>query len=420
MSKPVGGFKYILAIIAILFLILEVKVKSDNSTPFTIEIDNSDGVVSVNGISVTLESSQQWWSDNTHGLSGHAESAVGAEFDGVITNNLDYPIQDWTLTVVMPAEAIIDSSWNGDFENDKDEIIVVPDQYINEIPEKSHKTFGFVIYTTRPVELNHFIITGTVHKTIEDFMLFWILVITMFVCAIVQVVYLIMSIRIRNLEREQRKNEQIISQTMSTFAEFIDAKDPYTRGHSARVSFYSGEIARRMKMSEDEVKKLEYIALMHDCGKIGIPDNILKKPDKLEPEERKIIESHTTIGGHMLEKYTAIEGIRDGAMYHHERYDGKGYPEGRKGEEIPLYARIIGIADAFDAMNSDRCYRKHLSKEVILKELEENKGKQFDPDLAEYMIEMIKDGSIIVLGEGENEGEDKRSEKTGRLLQQGG
>jgi putative nucleotidyltransferase with HDIG domain len=257
------------------------------------------------------------------------------------------------------------------------------------------------------VELNHFIITGTVHKTIEDFMLFWILVITMFVCAIVQVVYLIMSIRIRNLEREQRKNEQIISQTMSTFAEFIDAKDPYTRGHSARVSFYSGEIARRMKMSEDEVKKLEYIALMHDCGKIGIPDNILKKPDKLEPEERKIIESHTTIGGHMLEKYTAIEGIRDGAMYHHERYDGTGYPEGRKGEEIPLYARIIGIADAFDAMNSDRCYRKHLSKEVILKELEENKGKQFDPDLAEYMIEMIKDGSINVLGEGENEGEDK-------------
>jgi hypothetical protein len=401
------GFVYILAIIAILFLVLEVKVACDNSTPFTIEIDNSDGTVSVNGVSVTMECSQEWWSDEAHGLSGHAESSVGAEFDGVVTNDLNFPIDNWTVTVVLPAEAIIDSSWNGTYENNNGQIIVTPDENVREIPGKSKKTFGFVIYTTRPVELNQFIITGTVHKSIEDFMLFWILVVVMFVCVIIQVVYVVMSIRIRRLEREQQQNEAIISQTMNTFAEFIDAKDPYTRGHSARVSFYSKEIAGRMKMSEEEIKKLGYIALMHDCGKMGIPDKVLKKTSRLDPEERKIIESHTTIGGRMLEKFTAIDGIRDGAMYHHERYDGKGYPEGRKGEEIPLYARIIGIADAFDAMNSDRCYRKHLSREVILRELEENKGIQFDPDLAEYMIEMIKDGSINVLGEGKNEGEDK-------------
>jgi hypothetical protein len=354
-----------------------------------------------------MECSQDWWSDNTHGLSGHAESAVGAEFDGVVTNDLDFPIVDWTVTVVLPAEAIIDSSWNGTYDNNKEQIVVVPDENVREIPAKSQKTFGFVIYTTRPVELKHFIITGTVHKRIEDFLLFWILIVVLFVCTIIQIVYFFMSIRIYRLERKQQQNEEIISQTMTTFAEFIDAKDPYTRGHSARVSYYSKEIARRMKMSKEEIKQLGYIALMHDCGKIGIPDKVLKKAEQLDPEERKIIESHPTIGGHMLEKFTAIDGIRDGAMYHHERYDGKGYPEGRKGEEIPLYARIIGIADAFDAMNSDRCYRKHLSKEVILKELEENKGKQFDPDLAEYMIEMIKDGSINVLGEGKNEGEDK-------------
>jgi hypothetical protein len=386
---------------------LEVKVRIENSALFTIEIDNSDGVVSVDGVSVTMECSQDWWSDNTHGLSGHAESAVGAEFDGVVTNDLDFPIVDWTVTVVLPAEAIIDSSWNGTYDNNKEQIVVVPDENVREIPAKSQKTFGFVIYTTRPVELKHFIITGTVHKRIEDFLLFWILIVVLFVCTIIQIVYFFMSIRIYRLERKQQQNEEIISQTMTTFAEFIDAKDPYTRGHSARVSYYSKEIARRMKMSKEEIKQLGYIALMHDCGKIGIPDKVLKKAEQLDPEERKIIESHPTIGGHMLEKFTAIDGIRDGAMYHHERYDGKGYPEGRKGEEIPLYARIIGIADAFDAMNSDRCYRKHLSKEVILKELEENKGKQFDPDLAEYMIEMIKDGSINVLGEGKNEGEDK-------------
>jgi HD-GYP domain-containing protein (c-di-GMP phosphodiesterase class II) len=236
-------------------------------------------------------------------------------------------------------------------------------------------------------------------------MLFWLLCVALGIWVVVLIVYFAMLIRIHRLEWVQRQNEEIISQTMTTFAEFIDAKDPYTRGHSVRVSYYCQEIAKRMKMREDDVKKLGYIALMHDCGKIGIPDSVLNKPGRLNPEERKVIESHTVLGGQILEKFTAIDGIREGALYHHERYDGKGYPEGRVGRDIPLYARIIGIADSFDAMNSDRCYRRHLPKDVILRELEENAGKQFDPDLVMYMIEMINDGSIHVMDEEEHESE---------------
>jgi hypothetical protein len=404
-SRSIEIFASTLAIIAILFLILVLKVQSDNKTTFSVEIDNSDGVVSVDGISVSMSCSQSWVSDDGHGLAVDSEDYIGAEFDGIIRNERNCPIESWSLTIELPEETVIDSSWNGDYENTGTEIVVTPDENVTNVPAEEEKTFGFVIYTVGEVELNHFYISGNVHKNIRDYMLFWLLCIAFGVWVVVVIVYCLMLIRIHRLERLQKQNDEIISQTMTTFAEFIDAKDSYTRGHSVRVAQYSQEIARRMKMGEDEIKKLGYIALMHDCGKIGIPDSVLNKPGKLTPEERRIIESHTVLGGQILEKFTAIDGIRDGALYHHERYDGKGYPEGRVGRDIPLYARIIGIADSFDAMNSNRCYRKHLPKDVILRELEENAGKQFDPDIVLYMITMIKEGSIHIMDEDEHESE---------------
>lgn len=179
-----------------------------------------------------------------------------------------------------------------------------------------------------------------------------------------------------------------------TFAHLVDAKDQYTQEHSIRVALYSEEIARRMGKSEEEVTLIKYIALVHDCGKIGVPDAVLNKKGALNGGEKEIVNSHTVLGGNVLHHFTAIEGIREGALYHHERYDGTGYPKGLAGEEIPLCARIICIADAYDAMSSDRCYRKHLSKEKILEELTSNSGKQFDPDLVRYMIDMIEDGFV--------------------------
>ena len=149
-----------------------------------------------------------------------------------------------------------------------------------------------------------------------------------------------------------------------------------------------------MGLSDEEVKMLGYLGLMHDCGKIAIPDDVLNKRGGLTDEERKLIEEHTTRGGQMLENFTSLPGIRDGALYHHERYDGKGYPQGLVGKEIPLYARIICVADAFDAMNSDRVYRNRLPKAKILFELRSNAGTQFDPEIVEYMIAMYQEGKI--------------------------
>ena len=142
----------------------------------------------------------------------------------------------------------------------------------------------------------------------------------------------------------------------------------------------------------------EYMALLHDCGKIGVPDSILGKPGKLTNEEFEIIKSHAVRGGEILSSFKSLEDADEGALYHHERYDGKGYPEGRAGEDIPLIARMICVADSFDAMNTNRVYRKMLTKERILSELENNKGLQFDPKMADIMLGLLKSGRIVMEG----------------------
>lgn len=147
-------------------------------------------------------------------------------------------------------------------------------------------------------------------------------------------------------------------------------------------------------MSEYECTHIYYITLMHDCGKVWIPDSILKKPGKLTDEEYNIMKQHPSNGAEMLDNFTSIKDIRDGALYHHERYDGKGYPTGKSGTDIPLIGRMICVADAFDAMNSDRCYRAKMSKEIILEELKKNSGKQFDPDIVKFLLELIEEGQI--------------------------
>lgn len=138
------------------------------------------------------------------------------------------------------------------------------------------------------------------------------------------------------------------------------------------------------------------IALMHDCGKIYIPDGILTKPGRLTDDEYEIMKKHTVYGSEILRDFTAIEDIGTGALSHHERYDGKGYPNGLAGEEIPMIARIICVSDAFDAMNSSRCYRSNLSAKVIISELKNNRGKQFDPHITDCLLSLIDSGEIKI------------------------
>jgi putative nucleotidyltransferase with HDIG domain len=174
--------------------------------------------------------------------------------------------------------------------------------------------------------------------------------------------------------------------TVRALSSAIDAKDPYTHGHSSRVSKYSVMIAEELGLSKEEVKKVELAALLHDIGKIGIPERILRKEGKLTEEEYEEIKKHPTVGAEILSSISQLKDVIPAIQHHQERYDGKGYPAGLWNDNIPLYARIISVADTFDAMTSDRPYRKHFPEDVALKEIELNKGLQFDPLCVEAFI----------------------------------
>ncbi len=372
---------------------------------------------------------------------------IGLTYDAKVTNLTEYEFYDWTLNFKVEDSMLMNTAWCGSMEiKQKDEkngyksqaidlrnpfkthIIVkyqvfggdllIPLQkgdtfsYIpytpfkeNQIlpsqdPEKPNSvSFGFIIYV--PVEqkdnlpdFSQSIINYRLQKPFEHqkFIFYFRLSLVLWLfCAIV---FAVSEWRMRALYEAKQHDDRIIDQVMDTFIGFIDAKDPNTNGHSLRVAKYSQQIAERLKYSPEEAKRMYYIGLMHDCGKIGVPENILRKPDRLDSEEFEIIKQHTLLGSEILQNFTEISNIGRGALCHHERYDGKGYPQGLEGERIPIEGRIICIADAFDAMNSNRCYRDKLPKDYIISQIEQNRGKQFDPKLTDVFIEMLKDGTI--------------------------
>lgn len=255
-----------------------------------------------------------------------------------------------------------------------------------------------ICHPERPGEVHHYQLPIHKDKKLTEKPLFWIALgialLGILAAAIITISHLRHKAHVRRMQERHRELQAILDQSLQSFARVIDAKDPYTNGHSIRVAQYARELAKRMHMSEDEQDRIYYIALLHDIGKIGIPDHILNKQGPLTPEERAIIQTHPEVGGHVLEGFSALEGIADGARYHHERYDGTGYCDGKKGEEIPLVARIIGVADSYDAMSSDRCYRPALSKEKIISELKDHSGTQFDPQITPFMLAMIEENAV--------------------------
>ena len=200
-------------------------------------------------------------------------------------------------------------------------------------------------------------------------------------------------------QKRRMQVERLSLQIMEALANAIDAKDKYTNGHSMRVAGYSKELARRLGMSQKEQKDFYYMGLLHDIGKIGIPDDIISKKSELSEWEYYVMKSHPQIGEEILKHISEIPGIETGARWHHEKYDGTGYPDGLKGKEIPLAARVIGVADAYDAMASKRSYRNVLPQEVVRAEIEKGKGTQFDPEIADKMIEMIDEDKEYKLRE---------------------
>lgn len=192
----------------------------------------------------------------------------------------------------------------------------------------------------------------------------------------------------------EKKEAAMFEQTAQALANAIDAKDKYTHGHSTRVAAISKQIAEEAGFSQKECSRIYFAALLHDVGKIGIRDEVINKTGRLTDEEFEHIKLHPVLGYQILSSIRQSPSLSIGALYHHERYDGSGYPEGLRGEEIPEVARIIAVADAFDAMSSTRSYRSQLPDRKVRDELVKGMGKQFDPKYAGILLRIIKEGRL--------------------------
>lgn len=378
--------------------------------------------------------------------------AVGTIYELTLINNTSDTITDWQATVYIPERMYANNTWNGDIEfhqnvknnqqvqtlnlseyskyditlenyntavgpmlamYEGDYFVYFPNADMSEVPiapkpqssnKESSAKIGFIMYIPeRAVDYVADFSKGEVRfrlqRSIVKNPFFWVLCVLSVIWVSYVIAMIIVNSNLKRFKEQKARDEKTIDQIMQTFVNFIEAKDPNTMGHSLRVAKYSVMIAKKMGFDEEGCKQIRCIALMHDCGKIYIPDEILTKPGRLTAEEFEVMKKHTIYGKEILRDFNAIDNMGMGALCHHERYDGSGYPNRLAGEEIPLIARIIGVSDAFDAMNSRRCYRNNLPKELILSELEVNKGTQFDPKIADCLLELIKSGDISIWSE---------------------
>ena len=452
MKKHALIFAVMLIVIGLGFLFLQLWVMSYNKEERLVAFSAADGEEALEQMDCQAQiyprggSTDSWVKrvENT----GENGEAVETEYIGIIyelklTNQTEDKLTDWTAKITMPRDSFLNNAWCGkldihqtvggqekvqtldlrDYANyditldyemmdadlmiplmegdyfeyfpsvaDREDTIAPPDA---ETEELHSVVIGFIAYfqgsedETVP-EFSNISVTYHLEKVLTKLPVFWVLVTFAIIWFIALIAVITGDLKVKRLLIRQAQDEEMLEQSISTFIGFIEAKDANTNGHSKRVAEYAEKLARRLGYSEEKCHRLYYIALMHDCGKIGIPDAILKKPGKLTDDEYDIIKSHATLGGELLKNFTSLEDIRDGALYHHERYDGKGYPAGLAGEDIPITGRIICVADSFDAMNSARCYRSRLTPETIMEELVQNRGTQFDPKVVDCLIELLE------------------------------
>jgi len=240
-------------------------------------------------------------------------------------------------------------------------------------------------------------------KEIHDHWWFYLYFVVVFVLIVTWLTWFITRVRMQKMLDLQKRELELVkrqvemgNETILAIAKTVDAKDENTSQHSVRVSEYSVMIAEKLGFSEEERENLRKTALLHDIGKIGIPDSVLNKPARLNDDEYEIMKTHVVKGADILKDFTLVDHVTDGVLYHHERFDGSGYARGLEGEQIPLNARIIGVADAFDAMTANRVYRRKIPFDVVLEELQKGRGTQFDPMLVDILLELIEDGTIDV------------------------
>ena len=441
-------FTAILIIIFAIFIVSVIRTNSYNSTKhretFTgPALFSSEQPEDIPVTVAAVPRSSTWgkiFDFNNEGITENNYQAY--TYDFTVANNTKDQVEAFTFRLTFSQDVFLASAWNGALEihqqtEDGDLVETVPDlrefhaddyalhtvtvdgesfiamkagDYLVYTPSSSMNamevpieplegtTPGIIMYVANgeSIEDSSLEIEYTFHRLLTSEPLFWVSVGCLTVWMIALIIFAITSAQINKYKILHERDNKIINESIETFTGFIDAKDPYTNGHSKRVAVYTKLIAQEMGYSGEELDRIYYIALLHDCGKIGVPDNILGKPGRLTNEEFQIIKSHTVRGGEILSSFKSLENAGEGALYHHERYDGRGYPEGKAGSEIPLIARMICVADSFDAMNTNRVYRKKLSRETIIREIETNKGLQFDPEVADIMLTLIREGRIAV------------------------
>ncbi len=328
------------------------------------------------------------------------KNSYGIVYDLTLINTTDQFLTDWDVTLQIPRESRVIGFWNSEiFQEGAILKITGEDKGGTILSPNSYDSFGFILEVPEDFILEHVCYSGKFRSPIVKNRNFWILVtllisITGMYCG-GMVVRFILKKQLSVLKVEKINTEKLTEEIMKTFVNFIDAKDVYTCGHSTRVATYAKQIAKQMGYDSVFQRNIYYMGLMHDIGKITIPDEILNKSSKLSADEWQIIQLHTTNGAKLLESLSILPELKDAVLYHHERYDGKGYIHHLKGEEIPLTARIICVADSFDAMHTTRCYRLKFSNERIIRELEYCSGKQFDPKCAQALIDLLVAGEII-------------------------
>ena len=397
-------------------------------------------VTEQDGVTAVLSARSSTWTKvfDLEGTGSVEPDYQAYTYDLMIENGSEAVISEYSFSFAFHTEAYLASAWNGSLEilqngvtqyikdlrdfdasaleittvnidgedfiilNDTDSFVYYPSasQTANEVPvwAGSSSVPGFIVYlkigdtlADPSFEMNY-----RLQKSFSSDIMFKLAVAACALFLLFLTIFLVTYMQYRKYEMVHEHDAEIIRESIETFTGFIDAKDPYTNGHSRRVADYTVLLAESIGYKQDDLDRIYYIALLHDCGKIGIADSILTKPDRLTPEEFNVIKSHTTKGRDILSNFSSISGVTEGAVYHHERYDGKGYPEGKKGEDIPEIARIICVADSFDAMNTDRCYRRRLPREKIISEIENNKGGQFDPKFADIMLKLIREDKIKI------------------------
>lgn len=316
----------------------------------------------------------------------------GAEYTFVVNNYESSKLTDWSVWIEFDGPFEIDSSWNGDYTVDGNCLYFTPDQEMSLVKVDDESHFGAVLYSHGVLTVADYRIEGRMPLDPKSMPLTYVIFIMYLLWFIYLGSHIMSHNKIEKLQKQRDHDLEILNQSITTFTYFIDAKDRYTRNHSVRVAMYAKEIGRRLGLEEEDLQNLYYGTLLHDVGKIGIPDNILRNDGSLNQDEYEIIKTHPLKGAEMLKHFTSIPNISDCAHYHHERYDGTGYPEGLKGEKIPLFARIATVADAFDVMSLDRMYQKALDYDSIIAEFKKNSGSQFDPQLVPIIIEMMNDG----------------------------